>query len=142
MLYENETGSLLVGGNYLRKSFVPHPNIKAYDNRLLGGEEVDLGETLKANFTIDFSLRRIFFITLTQDVTLSFENVFKGVNYTLVFLQDSEGNHDVTLSADCEFSNIAGHPNFNFPAFYVVKIQLRFEKIGDRLHCGVEQYGN
>ena len=140
LLYENEVGSLLVGGNYLRKSFVPHPNIKAYDNRLLGGEEIDLGETIQANFTIDFSLGRVFFITLTQDVTLSFENVFKGVNYTLVFLQDSEGNHNVNLPADCEFSDVAGHPSFNFPAFYVVKMQVRIEKISDKLHCSFAQF--
>ena len=131
-----------MAGNYLKKSFIPNDNIKAYDNHLLDGEEVNLGETTSSVFNIDFSLGRVVFITLTQDVTLTFENIFKGVDYSLVFIQDSVGNHNVTLPAECQFTGSGGHPSFNYPASFVVKMQLRFEKIGDKLHCGVEQYGS
>jgi len=133
---------LLIQGNQLSGGIQDDAQLIAADNLMINGQEVDLGQTINPNMSIDFSMGSVFYITLTQQVTLSFQNVLKGKDYSVIFLQDGTGNHEVNLPAACEFAGSATHPSFNYPAAFVVKMQLRLERISNTFHCSFTQFAS
>ena len=134
--------ALNIHNNQFSGGYRDDAQIVSSNNAIIEGEEVDLGATTSPTMTIDFSMGSVFIITLTQDVSLVFENVFKCKNYSLIFLQDAVGFHDVTLPDECEFAGSGLPPSFNYPASFVVKMQLRLERISDSFHCTFDQFSS
>ena len=133
---------LNIHNNQLSGGFADDTQIVASKNSLIAGEEVDLGPTSSLAMTIDFSTGSVFTITLTQDLTLTFENVFQGKEYAIIFLQDAVGNHEVSLPAECIFNGSNLHPSFSYPAEFVVKMQLKLERMSTAYHCNFQQFSS
>lgn len=134
--------ALNIHNNQFSGGYSDDTQIISSNNAIIEGEEVDVGQTTSSTMVIDFSMGSVFIITLTQDVTLVFENVFKCKNYSLIFLQDNIGFHDVTLPNECKFAGSGLPPSFNYPSAFVVKMQLRLERISDSFHCTFNQFSS